>query len=209
MQLPPDVFPDLDALKRKLRNKLDYRVRVLDRQAPVTVMAIHGGYIDAGSSDLATALAGRDYNLFDFQGLRAEGSFELHVTSTRFRDPQLTRLLDGSDVAVSVHCMGDADPKYIWLGGLNGKLKRMVQEALESEGFPVNADSPGFRGEHPGNVVNLAKAHGVQLELPRNLMTTMYDGKLFSAGSDRPKRTVVFRRFVRAVRRAIRQYVTA
>src|SRR5689334_12554971 len=79
-----DVFPDVPALKSRLKEKRDFRIRSRDRGAFATIVSPHGGYIEEGTSALARACAGPDFNFFDFQGLRTENPSDLHVTSTHF-----------------------------------------------------------------------------------------------------------------------------
>jgi phage replication-related protein YjqB (UPF0714/DUF867 family) len=204
-----DVYPDLDALKNAMRKGRDYRIRILDRASTITIVAPHGGYIDEGTSALAREIAGHNYNLFDFQGLLSSQAFRLHVTSTRFRDPELSRFLRTSAVAVSVHGMDDeiSGQQEIWLGGLNKRLKGLIYAALLKHGFAVNFDPPRFKGEHEENVVNLALQKGVQLELPGTLRRMLYvDGKTFRRDGKSPATTEVFDRISRAVRVAIAQY---
>ena len=49
----------------------DYRIRV-DRRAhsPVLIVAPHGGMIEVGTSEIADSVAGADYSLFSFEGLK-------------------------------------------------------------------------------------------------------------------------------------------
>ncbi len=199
-----DVFPDVPALKSRLKDKRDYRIRSRDRSAFATIVSPHGGYIEEGTSALARACAGPDFNFFDFQGLRTKDSQELHVTSTRFRDPELMKMLAASEVAVSIHGMGDEDDMTIWLGGLNKDLKESMLKALLAQGFLVNPDSPRHRGESKLNFVNMAKQKGVQLELPNNLLKTMFVGPRKFVPSGRCiKTTPVFDKLVRAVRQVV------
>jgi len=203
-----DIFPNLDSLKRKLRRGRDYRSRAADRGSIVTVIAPHGGFIDEGSSAIARAVASNDFNLFDFQGLHKQDSFRLHVTSHRFEDPALTRLIARSLFAVSIHGMADnSDPMEIWLGGLNHELKQVICDVLRGQGFAVKTNPPKFKGEHARNVVNLPKMNGVQIELPYSLRRAMFCGsKMFLRNGRCPKTTELFGRFVRAVRQAINDY---
>jgi phage replication-related protein YjqB (UPF0714/DUF867 family) len=203
-----DIFPNLDSLKRELRRGRDYRSRAVNRGSIVTVIAPHGGFIDEGSSAIARAVASGNFNLFDFQGLHKQESFRLHVTSHRFEDPALTRLIDRSIFALSIHGMADeSKPLEIWLGGLNHELKQLICDALLSEGFAVNASPPRFRGEHARNVVNLPKKHGVQIELPYSLRKAMFRGsRMFFRNGRCPKTTELFDKFVRAVRKAASDY---
>jgi phage replication-related protein YjqB (UPF0714/DUF867 family) len=201
-----DKYASLTAL-RQFEKPEDYRVRILDRGAPLTVIAPHGGFIDAGTSGIARAVAGREYNLYDFQGLRREDAFGLHVTSTRFSDPPLTHLLEKSTAAVAVHCMGETGEETIRLGGLNRSLKAAMHKRLVAAGFDVNDDSPAYRGESPRNVVNRVKNHGVQLELPSGLIRGLYRDELFLTSGLIPAVTPRFRLLVRAVRAEIRRHL--
>jgi phage replication-related protein YjqB (UPF0714/DUF867 family) len=201
-----DKYASLTAL-RQFEKPDSYRVRLLDRHSPLTVIAPHGGFIDAGSSGVARAIAGREYNLYEFQGLRRQSSFELHITSTRFSDPPLTRLLEKSTVAVSVHCMGETGDDTVWLGGLNLTLKTAVHQRLVADGFKVNDDSPMYRGESPRNVVNRVKNRGVQLELPSGLIRQLYRDELFLTNGRMPAVTPRFRTLVRAIRAEIRLHI--
>lgn len=199
-----DVFPDVPTLKSRLKDKRDYRMRFRDRAGFATIVSPHGGYIEEGTSALARACAGPDFNFFDFQGLRQKDPHELHVTSTRFRDPDLMRMLAASEVAVSIHGMGDEDDVTIWLGGLNKDLKESMLKALREQGFLVNPDSPRHRGESKLNFVNMAKQKGVQIELPNNLLKTMFVGsRRFAPNGRCIKTTPVFDKFVKTVRQVV------
>lgn len=208
VQLPVDKYDSVASLEENLGSGV-YKIRLLDRRAPVTIIAPHGGYIESGTSAIARSIAGREHNLFDFQGLKNPGAFDLHVTSTRFRHPQLTRLLDQARAAVSIHSMGKADVSTIWLGGLNRQLKELVLANLERKGFPVDPDSPYFRGENPENCVNLCAQHGVQLELSKELKDTLFRGPRFIGTRTRvaPQTTERFDDLVAAVRHAISHYM--
>jgi phage replication-related protein YjqB (UPF0714/DUF867 family) len=201
-----DKYPSLAALKAALKDQIDYRSRLLDRKSRVTIMAPHGGFIEAGTSALARSVAGSRYNLFDFQGLKAEAGADLHVTSTRFRDPDLSCLLRRSCVAVSIHSMGPANESVVWLGGRNKTLKQLVLEHLQKAAFAVNPDSPLYRGESPKNVVNLALHEGVQLELSDELVAELFVGPGFRTDSIALKRSARYAAFTCALQAAISDF---
>ena len=200
-----DKYSSLAALKADLRENQDFQIRLLDRWSWATILSPHGGYIEAGSSALARATAGGNYNYFDFQGLRSTDAMDLHVTSTRFRDPMLSELMKRSCSAVSFHCMGKAGESVIWLGGLNKDLKAIVLANLRKRGFSVNPDSPLYRGESVNNVVNLVCHKGVQLELSEELMKELFEGAAFIPGKVSTT-TPRFDALVSAVRLSLRQY---
>lgn len=174
-----DKYPTLPELKAALQEHVSYRCFYFDRKSWATIIAPHGGLIEAGTSALVASVAAGDYNLFDFQGLQVNNAQELHVSSTRFREPRLNRLLDRSQVALSIHKMGPQGEPVIWLGGLNRELKEIVLRNLRESGFAVNPDSPLYRGESKNNIVNLASLRGVQLELSDELMEQLFEGEAF------------------------------
>lgn len=204
--MPQDKYQSLTALKAALRARIDYRTRLLDRRSCVTIIAPHGGFIDAGTSAIARAVAGRNYNLYDFQGLRQENAAELHVTSTRFRDPNLTKLLKRSQTALAVHWMGSCHESTIWLGGLNKRLKEKTLACLQKAEFSVNPNSPRYRGESLSNIVNFPPAHGVQLEISDELMSELFQGAAFLESGRKPKTTPKFAKLVAALRESLAEY---
>lgn len=201
-----DKFPTLAALKGSVAAS-DYRIRCLDRKSRITIISPHGGYIEPGTSAIARAIAGRKHNLFDFQGLRKENPKELHVTSTRFRDPLLTGMLESSDAAVSVHGMGNQDKPMIWLGGRNAQLKGLILNLLKQQGFEVNPNGPRYRGESPQNVVNLAGSEGVQLEISDELINQLFHGPAFRRDRRRLVTRERFAALVSSVRQAVDLYL--
>ncbi|HEY9784899.1 MAG TPA: inorganic pyrophosphatase [Candidatus Obscuribacterales bacterium] len=202
-----DVYPDIPTLLAHRAENRDYRLRFRNRKSWATIVSPHGGYIEEGTSALARAIAGSSYNLFDFQGLQLERPYQLHVTSTRFRHPVLMKMLEQSEIAVSIHGMGDEDDMTIWLGGLNIELKNRIHKNLLKAGFSVNADSPRHRGISPQNFVNLAKQRGVQLELPDNLLASMFVGRRkFNPAGPARETTPRFAHFVTAIRSAVKEH---
>jgi phage replication-related protein YjqB (UPF0714/DUF867 family) len=208
MSTATDKYPNLEALKSELRQGMDYRIRVLDRKHPITIMSPHGGFIDIGTSAIAAAIAGRDMNLYDFQGLQAINGIDLHVTSTRFRDEKLMMLIENSDLGVGVHNMGRMETDAIWLGGLNESLKASARKHLLKKGFAVETSMPRYRGEHPKNICNLPRYHGIQLELSTNLVEKMFvTPVLFRTGSRHPKTTNLLKQLASAIRLALKEQV--
>lgn len=207
-----DIFESLADLKMKMREGIDYRILLLDRQSEASIIAPHGGFIEAGTSHLANAIAGQTFNLYDFQGLQKSRPERLHVTSTRFRDDDLTAMLKRSLFAVSIHGMGKTDNWRIWTGGLNEPLKRRIDLCLEEAGFWINPDPPLYKGRSKRNVVNLVKDKGVQLELPEDLIQVMFQNGFTYGGNSptapQPELSPLGRLFVTAVLRGIFLYMS-
>ena len=53
----------------------------------IAVMAIHGGGIEPGTTEIAEAVAGRDHSFYSFTGIKPEGNWRLHISSRLFDEP--------------------------------------------------------------------------------------------------------------------------
>lgn len=147
----------------------DYRVRLLRRASPMTVIAPHGGLIEDGTSELALAIAGNEHSVFCFEGLKAHGrNRELHITSHRFDHPQCLELVAESQLVLAVHgCRGES---CMHLGGLDRGFVDALGHELVRAGFAVEANSTRYPGRHPHNICNRgARAAGAQLEVTYDL----------------------------------------
>jgi phage replication-related protein YjqB (UPF0714/DUF867 family) len=205
MKTNTDFYESLAELDQDLVRDKDYRVRIVDRLSPITIIAPHGGYIEAGTSHIAEAIAGLEHSFFDFQGLRCQRAWELHITSVRFRHPVLVAMLGRSQMSVSVHSMGTEGGGKILIGGLNSEYKERIFRELSLAGFPVTTKAQRYRGIHPQNIVNLAQNKGVQIELTTRVISKMFAPKTprFAADQGPLVTTDYFERFVAAVRRAL------
>ncbi len=160
----------------------DYRIEVVERpNASVLVVAPHGGLIEAGTSQIAASIAGEDFHLFSFEGLKAHGENRaLHITSHRFDHPRSLELASRSDVVVSVHgCIGES---CIHIGGLHDELTSRLAAELSAAAFDVVWPSERYPGRHPANICNRgAAAKGVQLEITYDLRISGRYGRLAGA----------------------------
>lgn len=145
----------------------DFKVCVQRRPgSSVAILAPHGGNIEAGTSEVARAVAGSQFNLYLFEGIRESGNYAaLHLTSHRFDEPRCLELLAGCDHVITVHgCRGDIP--QVLLGGLDAELKEKVCAAITAAGIEARVDGHGFRAVHPRNICNRGRrGTGVQLEL--------------------------------------------
>jgi len=163
-------YGSYDELARGEMLGRDYRVWIKQASgSDVVVIAPHGGLIEVGTSEIAELIAGGEYALFSFEGLKAHGANrDLHITSHRFDHPECLALVSTAQLVLSVHgCRGDA---RIHIGGLDTQLGRGLARALSGAGFPVEASSERYPGRHPLNVCNRgARGMGAQLEVPYDL----------------------------------------
>ena len=160
-------FADLAAGEEAGR---DYAITVqMGRRADIAILAPHGGGIEPGTSLLARAIAGEDYSLYLFEGIKqAGGNGELHITSHHFDEPQALTLLKGADTVVAIHgCRGE---DKIFIGGRDGRLSAALTAVLLAADYNAVRNDPAYLGQDPNNICNRgAHGKGAQLELTLDL----------------------------------------
>jgi phage replication-related protein YjqB (UPF0714/DUF867 family) len=145
----------------------DYEIYVRTNVASsVAVIAPHGGHIEQPTSEIARAVAGTEFNLYLFEGIRATGNYtDLHLTSHRFDEPRCLELLSNCDHVVAIHgCRGET-PQAL-MGGLDAALKADLARAIAAAGFDVRLDKHQFPAIEPRNICNRGRrGMGVQIEM--------------------------------------------
>lgn len=195
----PGLAEGTDYVRRYHRHGLIYDPRVDgDALVRTAVLALHGGGIETGTSELCLAIAG--YHpatllpaeartpLFDywmFEGVRNGGNTELHVTSTHCDDPVALALCGGARRAVSLHGFNPEkttpdlpkDASVALVGGRDTAFKQILREELAAKQIDARdaAAYPDLAGDSPGNVVNKTiSGMGAQLELSTALRESMF-----------------------------------
>ncbi|MEU4061458.1 poly-gamma-glutamate hydrolase family protein [Streptomyces wedmorensis] len=135
--------------------------------ARTAIMAIHGGQIERGTSELCLAIAGYDpsdvtdplkpsllptvHDYWMFEGMRSENNRQLHVTSVKCNDHVANVLATTHFNVLSLHgCQYDqlkipatmiwpqqVDPKLVVVGGLNDVFRAALVYELNTAGFPA------------------------------------------------------------------------
>ena len=174
----------------------DYRIRVELRDAPVLIMAPHGGKIEPATSEIAEAIAGMDYSFYTFEGLKADGNSVLHIESHLFDEFCALQAVEKADIVVTVHGQIDQRDEFVMVGGLNDGLRSEIERQLEAAGFKTRPPTEGLLGTDRMNICNRGKLkQGVQLEISRKVRDVL------RANRD-PLQT-----FGNAVRKGIRHYL--
>jgi phage replication-related protein YjqB (UPF0714/DUF867 family) len=169
-----DRYSDFAALAAREKEGVDYVIRWASRGSRIAIVAPHGGHIEPGTSEATLAIAHDCFSFYCFESLtrRAKGD-GLHITSTRFDEPQALRLVAATEIVVGVHGRKDgSDDASIWVGGRHEPLRDAISAALVESGFRAKAVGEGhpLAGRDPANICNRGRrGAGVQLELPRAL----------------------------------------
>ena len=168
-----DNYPSFAALQKKETCGVDYEVRVRDRHSGIAVMAIHGGGIEPGTTEIADAIAGDDYIFYSFVGLKPSGNAVLHISSHKFDEPIGHEIAEHARIVVTIHgCKVRQAMTY--LGGRHPQLKRAIKHALAEKGFPV-ADAIRFPGMNPRNICNRSpQGKGLQLEISSGMRRQLF-----------------------------------
>jgi phage replication-related protein YjqB (UPF0714/DUF867 family) len=193
-----DTYRDIAKLMLVESRHVTIRCEMARRSA-VAIIAPHAGSIEPFTGELAEAIAGEEHRLYCFSGSAREDSHRLHVTSTRFSEPVLTRVLLGATVALTVHgCRYPLEP-VTHLGGSNHQLRNRLERSLSQAGFAVDRALPPMAGRHPHNVVNRTIQGGVQLEISRYQRRALNEERRLT-GTHGNGCSCLFCRYVAAIR---------
>lgn len=157
-------YPSFASLQKKETCGVDYEVRVRSAHSGIAVMAIHGGGIEPGTTEVADAIAGDNHTFYSVVGLKPSGNAALHISSHQFDEPIGCGIADNSRIVVSIH--GCKDGKSMtYVGGRHASLKRVIKHMLAENRFPA-ADAVRFPGVNHKNICNRSpEGKGLQLEI--------------------------------------------
>ncbi len=168
-----------ELLSQKKEGK-DFEIKIRVGSVDTLVMAIHGGSIESGTTELADAIAAEKFSFYSFTGL-ADDYLGLHLTSTDFDEPRLSELTQISKNCLSLHGLKDDEADFC-IGGANA-AKRKALVGLLSQKFPkwrtCELCCPPNSGTSMKNVVNRCKLPGVQIEMGRSLRLELQTNTAF------------------------------
>ena len=196
-----DKYRSFEELAAAEQAGSDFVIRALRRPSSVAIVAPHGGLIERGTSEITWALAGDSYSAYSFDGTKARRNGDLHITSTRFDEPQCLALVAGSATVLAVH--GERSPEeVVFVGGRDEARCELLCRALAEHGFTVRRhENPALQGTHASNICNKGSTgRGIQLELSRGLRQVLVDDTNLS---QQPRLTERLTVFCSAVRQAL------
>jgi phage replication-related protein YjqB (UPF0714/DUF867 family) len=199
-----DKYANYEALAAVEKIGVDYEINTQKRKgAKSIIFAPHGGSIEAGTSELVKEVAKGYHNWYEFAGIKSTGNTDLHITSTNFDEPQALQMLGEATHAMSLHGYSDSVNAHTEVGGLDSEMVEIVIRELQKEGFSASVATGGIAGLEPENITNrTSRGMGVQLELSTLQRRNFFTNDDFSS-SNRGNTTDTFKRYVRALRRAM------
>jgi len=185
---------------------VDYEILIKDRGADTTVTAIHGGYIEPLTGDLAEAVAGDEHNLYQLRCLKVEEAAAMRVPTARYNEMRLAALTKRSQAILALDGV-PGERSIVHIGGRNAVLKACLAEALSQAGFETALPSTPGAAHDPTRYYNTARQGGVLLELTAVLREQMAGIPIPDAMQRQPEAwNEPFFRFVDAARSALEQY---
>ena len=170
-------FKDLSLLKKEGQ---DFEVNLRTGTTQSLVMAIHGGTIEPGTSELADATAGEKHSYYSFTGL-VDDYLSLHLTSTEFDEPRLLVLAQQAQNCLGLHGLKD-DQIDFCIGGANAEKRKRYFKLL-SQKFPkwrtCELCCPPNLGTSSQNIVNKCQFSGVQIEMGSSLRLELKQNPAF------------------------------
>lgn len=170
-----DSFAELRASEKAE----DYTIKAHDIGSRTSILAIHGGGIERGTSEIVETLNGYGkYNTYLFEGNKKTDNKSLFVKAVNFDEPKAVSLVKASDYTVSV--IGAAgDDQVTYIGGRNKILAELIRLHLTNKGYtvkPLNSIPERIAGMLNSNIVNKNKLFngsyrlgGVQIAVSKGL----------------------------------------
>jgi len=158
------------ALERAEREGVHFDIICRPRPSAGAIIAPHGGKIEPGTSEIAAAIAGDEFNLYCFLGRKPKGNTALHITSSNFDEPKCLNLISSCDRVVAVHgCRKGKRTAFV--GGRDAELRDAIRDRLEVSGFhTAQATNADLQGVSPRNICNKGRRRcGAQLEISKTL----------------------------------------
>ncbi|WP_179133944.1 poly-gamma-glutamate hydrolase family protein [Halobacillus massiliensis] len=173
------------------------------------VSAIHGGGIEAATSNLAEAIAGSSFPFYTFKGRLSSNNYSnLHITATHFDEPRALKMAGAAESNISIHGTSGNLPQTM-IGGLDENLKDIICLHLREKGFVVTKPPEHLDGDHPENIANRTKTgKGVQLEITRAQREAFFkNGDIsYASRNNASNQTETFKAYAAAIQAAMDEY---
>jgi phage replication-related protein YjqB (UPF0714/DUF867 family) len=198
-----DLYANWAQLAANETLNVDYRLPVRYNTSSVAHIAIHGGAIEPGTTELASSCAAFGYqNYYSVEGIKASNNSDLHITSTNFDEPTALNLVESSNFCFSFHGFtGTAGVAESYIGGLDTVNRDLVVSALQRAGFTASSGTQELNGNDPTNIVNKTLQNkGVQIEISNAQRALFFPSSdLSRTNRETGIRTDAFYQYVKAI----------
>lgn len=204
-----DTYKSMTELMQKTVEGQDWDIETYDTDSDIISMAVHGGGIEIGTTELAKLVAEKgEYNFFSFTAKLSSNNTQLHVTSTNYDAPRIIDKIQDSSHSISIHGASGTE-EYTYMGGGNTALKNLIWKYLTEKGFDCRESPGNLAGVEPMNIANRTMlGMGVQLELSTEMRKAFFKDKDWSRAKreDRGTWTLKLYNYADAIVKAVTEY---
>ena len=204
-----DTYKSMTELMQNTIEGVDWDIETYDTDSDIISMAVHGGGIEIGTTELAKLVAEKGgYNFFSFTAKLPSNNTQLHVTSTNYDAPRIIDKIQDSAHSISIHGASGTE-EYTYMGGGNTALKNLIWKNLTESGFDCRESPGNLAGVEPMNIANRTMlGMGVQLELSTEMRKAFFKDKDWSRAKreDRSTWTLKLSRYADAIVKAVTEY---
>ncbi|WP_057913169.1 poly-gamma-glutamate hydrolase family protein [Peribacillus muralis] len=200
-------YTNFAELTKHEQESVDYRISCYHRNPDMAILAIHGGNIEPGTSEIADALGGRiGSSTYSFEGLKPRGNQILHIKSSLFNEPSGVLMAANAQTTLTIHGHRNETDSFVYIGGRNEAFTYYIKHSLNAAGFQTYDAPRHLLGMSASNITNRCKiGAGVQLELSTKLRKSLFKGDDFSS-NNRINRSDLFHHFVHALEKGAFTY---
>ena len=204
-----DMYKTMTELMQSTVEGQDWDIETYDTESDIIAMAVHGGGIEIGTTELAKEVAEKGgYNFFSFTAKLPSNNSQLHVTSTNYDAPRIIDKIQDSSHSISIHGASGTG-EYTYMGGGNTVLKNLIWKNLTDNGFDCRESPGNLAGVEPMNIANRTMlGMGVQLELSTDMRKAFFKDREWnrSKREDRRNWTSKLYRYADAIVKAVTEY---
>lgn len=164
-----------EQIQEKFIHNKDFQITVVNRNSPIIIFTPHGGGIERGTSELVRAIAGVEFSYYLFEGVlpKARDSKKMHITSTKFDEPQGVKIISHHLTSLAIHgCVGKKP--IIIVGGGDLEFRKKLMDELSNYGYPVEINIK-YPGSNKNNICNRTiSKKGVQLEFSTGIRRQLF-----------------------------------
>lgn len=161
-----DKYSNYTDLAASEREGADFQVLVLERNgASAAIIATHAGGIEPKTGLIARDIAGTEFSLYRFRGIKKKCNRDLHITSHNFDEPRCLSLIANHKRVIAIHGC-DENGERVFLSGLDNTLIDDLVFGLRRVGIIAETSGHKYTGTLPNNICNRGQAKkGIQFEL--------------------------------------------
>src|SRR5699024_387972 len=133
----------------------DYTINSKDTGSDTLLIAIHGGGLEPGTTELVEYIAKENnYSYYTFNGIKKSGNRKMHITSTDYDEPLALELVNKSLITLSFHGYDEPNKKHTYVGRLDTALVKKVNGKLNEDNFSASIEQERIDASEKDNIVN-------------------------------------------------------